>query len=258
MQQVQQQQIISDFNNKVKTLFGNLIFKKESHEYFIDKAKIPISVSGIVKSFVPFTDWDAIATAIGKREGVSKEEILKRWKDKNEKACTSGTKTHDFAENLTKESIAENEKEQAVILFWEDLNKQNPGRYILIAKEVRMYHKIYNYSGTCDIILFDTFLNGFIIGDYKTNEDLFKNYKEQTLNSPFEFLLDCPYNHYQIQLSLYEILLEQLNLSIFERWIIYLRNDGTYDIHKTYDFSPILKSQVFEKREQSLELNMSI
>lgn len=251
------QELIDDFLFKVNSKFKGLTFKEKSHEYFVNEKKVPISVSGIIKSFISVTDWDAIATAIAKRDGLTKEQVVKSWRDKNTKACASGSKTHDFAENLTENSVAENLKEQAVINFWKKLEKENPGRYFLIAKEVRMYHKLYNFSGTCDFVLFDALLNGYIIGDYKTNEDLFKNYKEQTLIEPFEFLLDCPYNHYQIQLSLYEILLEQIEIPIFERWIIYLRDDSNHNIYKTHDFSVHLKSEVLEKKYNT-EFNMSI
>jgi hypothetical protein len=80
----------------------------------------------------------------------------------------------------------------------------------------------------------------YITGDYKTNEDLFKNYKEKKLLEPFDFLLDCPYNHYQIQLSLYQILLEQTNFFVSERWLIYLEADGNYKKYNCYNYTEYL------------------
>lgn len=225
------------FDTKVKSLFGNLTFASKSHEYFISGQKTPQSVSGIVKSFVPVTDWDAKAQAIARREGTTKEAILKQWADKNRAACDRGTKVHDFAENRTSTSRAEDTKEQAVLNFWNDLNSKFPNRYILLAVELKMYHLKYLFPGMCDFILYDTHTQRFIIGDYKTNEDLFKNYKEQTLLEPFDFLLDCPYNHYQIQLSLYQILFQQTDFPLSERWIIYLKEDKSYKTYKCYDFT---------------------
>lgn len=245
------EEVIRDFNIKVNSFFEGLTFVDKTHEYFINGKKIPISVSGLVKKFIKEVDWDSIAVSIAKREGVTKEVILKRWKDKNRLACDNGTKTHDFAENLTKDSKASTNKEIAVIKFWNDLEKQNPGRYILIIKEKRMYHKIYHFSGTGDFILYDTLTKYYIIGDYKTNEDLFKNYEGNLLLEPFGFLLDCPYNHYQIQLSLYQILLEQItNIIIGERWIIYLQDDCEFTKYNCYNYSDYLKSY-FESRKSA-------
>ena len=74
-----------------------------------------------------------------------------------------------------------------------------------------MYHKEYLFGGTLDLLLYDTIQEGYIIGDYKTNKDLFKNYRGQTLKDEFSFLLQNSFNIYQLQLSLYQILLEQLS-----------------------------------------------
>lgn len=226
------------FKDKVRLHFGDLTFVDKSHQYFISGQQAGHSVSGIVKSFVHQPDWDKIATAIAKRDGTTKEAILKAWKDKNTKACENGSTTHDFAEKLDRQ--ARTKKEEAVVQFIKYLGCVHPGRYILMAKELKMYHKIYRFPGTCDFILYDTKTRKFIIGDWKTNEDLFKNYKEQTLLSPFDFLLDCPYNHYQIQLSLYEILFKQLGYEVSERWLIYLKEDATFQKFECHDLTAYL------------------
>lgn len=251
--------IIQDFNNKVKPYFYGLTFKEKSHEYFINDKKIPVSVSGLVKGFVPVQDWDAIANRVAKKEGVSKQEIVDRWREKNRIACDNGTKTHDFAENLSSSSSPSTPKEVGVVRFWKYLDTKEPGRYILVAKELRMYHKIFNFSGTGDFILYDTLTRQFIIGDYKTNEDLFKNYNGQLLLEPFDFLLDCPYNHYQIQLSLYQLLFEQLDYRIYNRWIVYLQVDSNYKVYECYNYSDHLRSFLVESRKvMTKEISMNL
>lgn len=234
-----QQQLISDFYKKVGLKFDRLTFKEETHEYFVEGNKVPLSVSGVVKGFVPFTDWDAIATAVAKRDERTKESVIAEWEAKKNKGLANGTKTHDFAEHRNR--VAETEKEEAVVKFWKILELDNPYRYVLVAKELRMYHKLYKFCGTCDFILYDTLTNTYIIGDYKTNIDLFKNYNGNLLLEPFEFLLDHAYNQYQIQLSSYQILLEQIEgVMVTERWLIHLRDDGTPHCYKTYDYSNYL------------------
>ena len=58
------------------------------------------------------------------------------------------------------------------------------------------------FGGTADIILYNTKTNKYIIADYKTNEDLFKNFKGKKLNGVFSKHLENGYNKYQIQFSL--------------------------------------------------------
>lgn len=231
------QEIIEDFNFKFNSFFKGLRFIEKSHEYFIDNKKTSISVSGLVKSLIEEPDWDNIAKAIAKRDKKTKESVLAEWALKNKIACDNGTKTHDFAQKLNPDSKPDTNKELAVVKFWDDLENKNPGRYILVGREKEMYHKLYRFPGTCDFILYDKLTTFFIVGDYKTNEDLFKNYKEKRLLPPFDFLLDCPYNHYQVQLSFYQLLIEQLNYFISERWIIYLEQNSDYKKYNCYNYS---------------------
>lgn len=251
-------QITDSFFSKVNTKFSGLTFIDETHEYFVEGNKVPLSVSGVVKGFVPFTDWDAIAQAVARRDGKTKAQVLAEWEEKKNKGLNAGTKTHDFAEK--QDRVAETEKEEAVIKFWKVLELDNPYRYVLVAKELRMYHKIYGFCGTCDFILYDTLTSTYIIGDYKTNIDLFKNFNGNLLLEPFEFLLDHAYNQYQIQLSSYQILLEQLEgVIVTERWLVHLRDDKNYHCYKTYDYSSYLINY-FNQRdlESHLQISMSI
>ena len=71
-----------------------------------------------------------------------------------------------------------------------------------------MFHKTKLYAGTPDCILMNLETNNLILIDYKTNEDLFKNFKGQKLVERFSSYLDTPFNKYQIQLSYYKILLD--------------------------------------------------
>lgn len=230
------------FKDRVRHHFGDLTFIDKSHEYFINGHRTNMSVSGVVKSFIDQPDWNKIASNIAKRDGTTKEAVLLAWSTKNKLACDNGTETHDFAEKLDRK--AKTSKEEAVLQFIKYLGCVHPGRYILMAKELKMYHKIYRFPGTCDFVLFDRKTGKFIIGDWKTNEDLFKNYKDKTLLAPFDFLLDCPYNHYQIQLSLYEILFIQLGYLVSERWLIYLKEDATFEKFDCYDLTSYLYTQL--------------
>ena len=126
--------------------------------------------------------------------------------------------------------------EEAIKNFWDTL----PPFLTPVFLELQMYHKTFNYAGTSDIILYDSRDNSYIIADYKTNKDLFKNYKGQKMLKQFKHLLDNPFNHYQLQLSYYQILFEQTGFNISGRYIIYIKPDGTFERYATEDYTDIL------------------
>ncbi len=240
--QVQSNQIKRQFDLKAKEYFAGLRFEPTKHEYFVEDKKVPKSVSGLVKGFVVPTDFDKIAANIDRRDNLPPGTTKAIWAEKNRIACEGGTDTHDYGESKYKDQnqIADTKKKQAIDRFWQKLNTEHPGRYFIVAVETRMYHKKYFFSGTNDVTLYDRLTNTYIIVDYKTNEDLFKNFNGNTLADPFSQILDCPYNHYQIQLSFYEILMIQLGLTVSERWIVWLLPDGEPELYKAHDFSGIL------------------
>ena len=104
-----------------------------------------------------------------------------------------------------------------------------------------MYHKEELYAGTADGTLYNTITGKYILIDYKTNIDIFKNYKGQTMLAPFEHLLDSPFNKYQIQLSYYQILLEQISgIEVSSRKLVWLRPTGEYELYDTENFTHLI------------------
>lgn len=239
--------LVKEFNEKVKLYFKGLTFDAIEHKYYVNNIPIAKSVSKIIDEFGEKKDWNQIALRFALKKNMTQQQVLDMWAKKNKAACDNGHIVHDFAENLTMHSTPSQPKEYAVIKYWKTLEKEFPGRYILLGVEIRMYHKILLFSGTCDFILFDRLTRTFIIGDYKTNEDLFKNYNGETLLEPFRFLLNSPYNKYQIQLSLYQILFEQMGWKVSERWVVYLQSDGNYKKYDCYDYTTHLKESVLKQ-----------
>ena len=107
-----------------------------------------------------------------------------------------------------------------------------------------MFHKEFMFAGTADILLYNTVTGMFIIGDYKTNKDLFKNFNGQKMLGPFNNMLDCAFSKYQLQLSYYQILFEQTGLKVSSRKLIWLLPDGTYKMYNMDDHTKVLKEQL--------------
>jgi len=222
----------------IQSHFNDLSFIEDTHTYYLQGKPLKGSVSSLLKDFYePFPQEDAVAKTMA-RTGRSKEDILQEWKENNDESKDRGHRVHLFGENyaVNKILVPSCPQEKAMKKFWDEL----PEWIIPVGMEVRMYHKLYSFPGTTDLVLYDTRRQGYIIADYKTNKDLFKNYKQKKMLEPFSHLLDCPYSHYKIQLSLYQIMLEQLGIKVIERKIIYLNFEGEYVMYNTEDLTLIL------------------
>lgn len=230
---------MEDIKESLLSFFRGLTFNEEEHKYSINGNNIKKSVSVLIKDFcIPF-DKEKISKIKSERENISQQELLDSWKKEADDSIVRGKQAHLFGEiyafnrTLRPQSMFD----VAIMKFWNDL----PKYVIPIVTELQMYHKKKLYAGTADIILYNTKTNKFIIGDYKTNKDLFKNFKGQKLQDRFSNFLDTPFNKYQLQLSYYQILLEQAGVEISNRKIIWLKPDGNYEIYNTQDLTQYLK-----------------
>lgn len=225
---------------KLETYFQDLKFNEEAHIYTVNDNILP-SVSGLIKKHtLPFPKDAAKKVAL--REGTTEEAIKAKWKKISDEACDRGHRVHLFGEEypFDKTLIPSCPQEEACKKFWDDL----PAHIVPVKMELRMYHKEFNYAGTTDIVLYNTRTGNIILGDYKTNKDLFKNFARQTLLSPFKDLLDCPFNKYQLQLSYYQILIEQAGFTVEGRKLIWLRKDGNYDMYDLVDYTETLRKEL--------------
>lgn len=224
---------------QIKNAFNRLTFKESTHQYFVDGKPLKTSVSGLIKKFTPEVNFKEIAKAIDKRDALPSGATSELWKLKSDAACSKGTKVHYFGELYAfhRNIKPTCNQEKAIVAFWRDL----PKHIIPVFTELQMYHFERMFGGTADIILYNTETKKFIIADYKTNEDLFKNFNEQKLKAPFHYKLNNAYNKYQIQFSLYQILFEQTGFEVEKRCLIWLKNNATYEMFFTEDYTEPLK-----------------
>ena len=225
--------------------FSDLSFKEKEHKYFVGTTPIKQSVSALIGEFYEHFDAKTVAPFSARKLGLTTEEVLKQWADINQESRDRGHRVHNFGElyqfdRTLKPSCPQ---EEAIVKFWKDV----PEHIIPVAAELRMYHFKHLFAGTADIILFDTKTQTYIIADYKTNKDLHKNFKGKTMLEPFSALLDCPLNHYVVQLSFYQILLQQIGIKVSKRIIIWLSLEGEYEMIYTDDVTQILEENLNNK-----------
>jgi hypothetical protein len=224
---------------KIKSPFNNLTFEEKKHKYYVEGTPIKTSVSGLITQFYEEFNAEIVAPYSAEKAGVTTEEILAQWAAINQESRDRGHRVHNFGElyQFDRSLKPSCPQEEAIVAFWKSI----PEHIIPVAAELRMYHFKYLFAGTADIILFDTKTQTYIIADYKTNKDLFKNYKGKTMTGPFSHLLDNPLNHYVIQLSYYQLLLEQVGVKVTKRVIVWLGLDGKFSMIDTDDVTDILR-----------------
>jgi hypothetical protein len=135
--------------------------------------------------------------------GLTKEEILAQWAVKSGNACEYGTEVHAFGESMFYHMIGESEKilpeckdkfidgipcpsnphEEAIVKFWNDL----PETFVPVLAETKVFNRNGTpYAGTFDILFYyvdekNPWKSGLVIFDYKTNEDIYKNFRQQQI-----------------------------------------------------------------------------
>lgn len=229
---------------KIEAFFQELRFNEKQHRYSVNGQFMP-SVSKLIKNVVEPFDAKNVSKYSAIKQGKTQEEVLAEWDEIRNESTERGHRVHDFAERYmwNRQLKPRCGQERAVVKFWNDL----PKHIIPVFAELKMYHKEFRYAGTADVILFNTHTGTFIIADYKTNKDLFKNYKEKKMLYPFNDLLDMPYNKYQLQFSYYQLMFEQIGLQVSSRKLIWLEMDGNYKIFNTDNYTKRLVKHLAEK-----------
>lgn len=244
----------------IDTYTNKLVFLEGPHEYYLDGVQY-MCVSDVTHKYKPITGeqmaencvkkWKRDKDPSYKYYGLSKEEILAKWAEKSGAACDFGTEVHAFGESMFYFMIGEPEnilpeckhkftehmplptspQEEAIVKFWDDL----PETFVPVLAETKVFNKNGSpYAGTFDILFYyvneeDPSKSGLVIFDYKTNEDLFKNFRGQKLLWPFNDMLDMNASYYTLQLSLYQIPLENLGYNVVGRRLIWVKPDGNYE-----------------------------
>jgi hypothetical protein len=223
--------MIEHVKERINTMFADLSFDSQRHLYYVDGVNYP-SVSSMVNLHVEKVDFEKMLPYCAAKEGCTVDELRQKWKTTRDDAARDGTKAHDFFESYTGIETPRTPKERAGVKFLLDILVD----YEIVFRELRGYSRKYQFAGTMDLLLRHKLTGRYVIVDYKTNhvDKMFKAY--QFLKEPFETLEAHAFNKYQIQLSYYDLMLDEIGVPISERILVHLKEDETYKMFPLYDF----------------------
>ena len=61
------------------------------------------------------------------------------------------------------------------------------------------------------------------------------------LKPGFDYMVDCPYSMYVLQLNLYQAALENIGIHVIDRRLIWLKPDGNYELVKVPEIQEEIK-----------------
>jgi hypothetical protein len=246
--------------------FGDLEFNEKEHRYFLDGVEME-PVTTVCHRFKKEFDKHEMSKQCyekyfnnpsSKYFRMTQKQIMEQWDSISSQACDFGTEKHSFAEDmfylatgetekikgeLTEEDnlIPTNQGEENVVTFFNDL----PVKYIPILCETRGYLKEKRIAGTFDLLF--AYDNGeklsrnLLLMDWKTNKNLFNQFKQEMMLTPFGDFPADNFHIYTVQLSIYQLFLEAVHCRVIDRRLLYLRGNN-YSMHKLQDVTGKLKT----------------
>ena len=238
-------------------------FVEDTHQYFWNGCPVDISVTGFIQRYFPKFDFENISTKYANKHNLDVEEVRKSWKLKGDIASTSGTIIHSHIENLKRgkrfefdystaiqKGILDEVKERVNILlpkaekFHKDtLNKLYP---LKLEYTVGLNTKL---AGNVDMLCWNQKAQEIQIWDYKNTKGIqTKNDYYKMCYSPFNFLDDCSYSHYCMQLNFYKAMIErELNLHIGKMYLVsfdYTQPGDSYCMYECIDLQNICRKEL--------------
>ena len=114
---------------------------------------------------------------------------------------------------------------------WFNTNHKKYGNKIY--PEVKVFSKEHELGGTVDLLIYNKEKDGCYIFDWKTSGSDIHKSKGKGITSVTSDLKDCKYTTYELQLSMYKYLLQEIHdIKIINQFMVHLK-DSAVDVLKT-------------------------
>jgi hypothetical protein len=239
-----------------------IIFKEDTHQYFVDGVEYP-SVTTFIKLFHKAFDAEAISNKISDGDPIHKAKLLKDWAASG----PAGTKVHNELEEYIKnKTVPKNPCIQfkAGVNFVIDMAKKG---WVPLHTELPMFCEYMKLAGTADTIFVN--INDptqILLTDWKTCKNIPKvgyvqstfigndtygvpryEYNTPKFFTPIDHLEDTKFNHYAMQLTIYQAMLElHYGYTVVGRVIVHLK-------HNTSRYEPMESPYLFNELQTILQ-----
>ena len=218
-------------------------FDPDQHKYHY-KGKHYISATQFLQNFHKKFDTEYWSKKKADDRGISQEEILKEWQDKNDYANIVGTATHEWIEDYFNEKYNPLPTNIDIIdrinkfnkIYATHLHKLEP-----IVMEKRVFSKKYPIAGTIDSLFL--YKGKIVIVDYKTNKKFTTDETQRydKLLTPFQDHYQNHHNEYSIQISLYATILREWGFPVAGGYLLYIGPESDAKFYRCLNFVPTLE-----------------
>ncbi len=236
--------------NKLKVFDDeNFKFDPVKHKYTLNGESF-ISVTQLIQKLHKKFDTEYWSNYKSERLGIPQEDLLKEWKQLNDRANEIGSATHNWIENYFNKVYQELPTDIDVI---DRINKFNVAyaKYLYklkpVAFEKRIFSRKRKIAGMIDSLFL--YKDNIIIMDWKTNKDFVDDDhhkgRYENLLFPFEEYYKNHYNEYSIQVSLYRLILaEEAGINIKACYLLHIGPNGEAKMYTARDFTNILRDNL--------------
>lgn len=237
---------------------SDIRFNAEDHSYWIGDTRLE-SVTTLIKSLSRPFDRDAVSKHSAAKANVSQEQILAEWDKKSQESLDRGTMVHSYVDDIfsgqhdliLSEMNVKIPEMQAFDGAWAVFRSRLNAR--LVRKEFIVGSAELGVAGRVDVMLAVDLecVKTKCLFDWKTGKFQRSN-RFSNLLPPFDDQDDCELVKYSLQLSLYRLLLEKSEPDDIygNGYLVHLKSDGTYFIHRAIDFRNRLEAWLKERVQQ--------
>lgn len=237
---------------------NDISFQESGHIYDIKGDRFYKSCTTWVKSFFEKFDADAIIDKMmskpdwpsSKYYGMTKKQIKDQWNKNGSASAGYGTDMHAIIEDYYNGIIRECDKPEYKFFqnFAKDHEHLKPFR-----TEMMVYDEDIRICGSIDM-LFQNEDGTLSIYDWKFAKELNMTsaFHKKAL-SPIEYMDDCNYSHYSLQLNVYRIILERkYGYKIRDMFLIFMHQNLSDNYVKVpvnvIDMEPLIQTRLSDKK----------
>jgi len=206
-------------------------FDEANHIYTIDNTRLN-SVTKICKRYKHRFEFEKILDSYCRKHNLNKKHVRSEWNSKRELAVDLGNACHAYAESLIDNvTISNRNKYKDYYIQIKKKIKQDLKNYDKLMAECIVAYIDKKIAGTIDILKLKD--KTIVIGDWKTNETIKMSNSWNTMLPPFQYLDDCDFNTYRLQLNIYRYILEKENYYpgySYEMVLHHVKKDRIVDI----------------------------